>query len=102
MYTRNVRIKLKTNGVPEFTRILEQEIIPLLRKQVGFRDEIVFVAPQRNEVIAISLWDKRVNAEAYNHVAYLDVLRVLSKVVEAMPIVQTFEVGNSTCHQIRC
>ena len=100
MHTRNVRIKLKANCAPEFTRIFEKEIIPLLRKQVGFQDEIVFVAPQRNEAIAISLWDKQVNAEAYNHVAYLDVLKVLSKVVEKMPIVQTFEVGNSTCHQI--
>jgi len=100
MYTRNVRIKLKANGAPEFTRILEEEIIPLLRKQEGFQDEMLFVAPQRNEAIAISFWDKQVNAEAYNHIAYLDVLRILSKVVEEMPIVETFEVANSTSHEI--
>ena len=100
MYTRNVRIKLKANRAPEFTRILEKEIIPLLRKQEGFQDEMLFVAPQRNEAIAISFWDKQVNAEAYNHIAYLDVLRILSKVVEEMPIVETFEVANSTSHEI--
>jgi hypothetical protein len=100
MYTRNVRIKLKANGATEFTRILEKEIIPLLRKQEGFQDEMLFVAPQRNEAIAISFWDKQVNAEAYNHIAYLDVLRILSKVVEEMPIVETFEVANSTSHEI--
>ena len=100
MYTRNVRIKLKANGAAEFTRILEKEIIPLLRKQEGFQDEMLFVAPQRNEAIAISFWDKQVNAEAYNHIAYLDVLRILSKVVEEMPVVETFEVANSTSHEI--
>ena len=100
MYTRNVRIKLRANGAPELTRILEKEIIPLLRKQEGFQDEMLFVAPQRNEAIAISFWDKQVNAEAYNHIAYLDVLRILSKVVEEMPIVETFEVANSTSHEI--
>jgi hypothetical protein len=100
MYTRNVRIKLRANAAPEFTRILEKEIIPLLRKQEGFQDEMLFVAPQRNEAIAISFWDKRVNAEAYNHIAYLDVLRILSKVVEEMPVVETFEVANSTSHEI--
>ena len=100
MYTRNVRIKLKANGAPEFTRILEEEIIPLLRTQEGFRDEMLFVAPQRNEAMAISFWDKQVNAEAYNHIAYLDVLRILSKVVEEMPIVETFEVANSTSHEV--
>ena len=100
MHTRNVRIKLRANAAPEFTRILQKEIIPLLRKQEGFQDEMLFVAPQRNEAIAISFWDKQVNAEAYNHIAYLDVLRILSKVVEEMPIVETFEVANSTSHEI--
>ncbi|MET0501129.1 MAG: hypothetical protein ABW172_06355 [Candidatus Binatia bacterium] len=100
MYTRNVRLKLKANGAQEFTRILEKEIIPLLRKQEGFQDEMLLVDPQRNEVIAISFWDKQVNAEVYNHIAYLDVLRILSKVVEEMPIVETYEVANSTAHEI--
>jgi hypothetical protein len=63
---------------------------------------MLFMAPQRNEAIAISFWDKQVHAEAYNYIAYLDVLRILSKVVEEMPIVQTFEVANSTSHEIRC
>jgi hypothetical protein len=100
MFARNVRIKLKPNCAPEFTRLLKKEIIPLLRKQEGFQDEMLFVAPQRNEAIAISFWDKQVHAEAYNHIAYLDVLRILSKVVEEMPIVETFEVANSTPHEI--
>jgi heme-degrading monooxygenase HmoA len=96
MYTRNVRIKLKANSVPEFTRIFEKEIIPLLRKQKGFQDEISLVAPERNEVVAISFWDKQDNAEAYNHATYLDVLRLLSRVVDGMPVMDTFEVSTST------
>ena len=100
MYARNVRIKLKPNCAPEFTRILKKEIVPLLRKQEGFQDEMLFVAPQRNEAIAISFWDKQAHAEAYNHIAYLDVLRMLSKVVEEMPIVETFDVASSTAHEI--
>lgn len=96
LYSRNVRIKLRPNAAPEFSRILEEKIIPLLRKQVGFQDEIFFVSPKRNEAMAISFWDEQVNAEAYNHVAYLDVLKLLSKVVDGMPVVETFEVANAT------
>jgi hypothetical protein len=99
MYTRNVRIELKADSVPEFTRLLEKEIIPLLRHQKGFQDEISFAA-ERNEAVAISFWDNQENAEAYNHAAYLDVLRVLSKVVAGMPIMDTFEVGTSTFRRI--
>jgi hypothetical protein len=96
MYTRNVRIRLKANSVPEFTRLLEEEIISLLYKQRGFQHEISLVAPERNEAVAISLWDKQESAELYKHRAYLDVLRVLSKVVDGMPVVDSFEVATST------
>jgi heme-degrading monooxygenase HmoA len=99
MYTRNVRIKLRANSVPEFRRILEQKIVPLLRTQRGFQDEITLLTSQRNEAIAISFWDNQENADAYNHVAYLDVLRALSNVIESLPIVETFELVDSTFHE---
>jgi hypothetical protein len=35
MYTRNVRIELKADSVPEFTRLLEKEIIPLTPSTKG-------------------------------------------------------------------
>jgi hypothetical protein len=95
MYTWNVRIKLRPGCALEFRRLLQQKIIPLLRTQKGFQDEITLIASKRNEAIAISFWDSQENAEAYNHVAYLDVLRALSKVIVSMPIMETFEVADS-------
>jgi heme-degrading monooxygenase HmoA len=100
MYTRNVSMKLKGNSVPEFTRTLENEVIPVLRKQKGFRDEITLVAAERNEVVAISFWDRKEDAESYNRDKYPEILKTLSKVVEGTPRVETFEVANSTSHQI--
>jgi heme-degrading monooxygenase HmoA len=100
MYSRNVSIKLKSNTAAEFTRTLEKEVIPLLRKQKGFQDEISFVAPERNEAVAISFWDKKDNAEAYSRETYPEVMKALSKVVEGTPRVGTFEVANSTSHEI--
>jgi len=100
MYSRNVSFKLKAKSAVEFTRILEGEIIPLLRRQRGFEDEISFVSPERNEAVAISLWDKKDDAEAYNRKTYPEVLKALSRVIEGAPKVEIFEVGNSTSHQI--
>ena len=100
MYTRNVSMKLKVNSAPEFTRTLEKEILPLLRKQKGFKDEISFVAPERNQAMAISFWEKKDQAEAYSRETYPAVLKALSKVVEGTPTVETFEVANSTSHEI--
>ena len=100
MYTRNVSMKLKANSAQEFTRTLENEVIPVLRKQKGFKDEITLVAPERNDAVAISFWDKKEDAEAYNREKYPEVLKTLAKVVEGTPKVESFEVANSTSHQI--
>ena len=100
MFARRVSMELKPNSGPELTERLEKEIIPLLRKQKGFQDEITFVAPRGTEAFGISLWDKAENAEAYNTGAYTEVMKILSKIVEGKPQVETYEVCNSTFHKI--
>ena len=100
MYARNVTLHLKANSAPEFTRKLENDVLPLMRKQNGFKDEITFVAPNGTDALAISLWEKRENAEAYGRDTYPAVLTSLSTVVEGTPTVEAYEVSNSTFHRI--
>jgi len=100
MFARTVRMQLKPNSVAEFTGLIEKEVIPLLRKQQGFRDEITFVPPDGKEAVAISLWEREENAEAYGRGTYPEVLKAMAKVVEGAPQVQTSEVSNSTWHRI--
>lgn len=100
MFARNVSMRLKSNSVAEFTRTIDEKIIPLLRKQKGFQDEITFVVPDGTEAVGTSLWDQKENAEAYNRGTYPEVLKVLAKVVEGTPQVRTYEVSNSTFHKI--
>ena len=100
MFARKVSMQLKANSITEFTRTLEKEVIPTLRKQKGFLDEIVFIVPGGTEAFGISLWDLKENAEAYNRGAYPEVLKSLAKVVEGTPQVHTYEVSNSTFHKI--
>jgi hypothetical protein len=42
MFARSVSILLKPNSVAEFNWALENVILPLLRKQKGFRDELAY------------------------------------------------------------
>ena len=100
MLTRHVTLKLKANVAPEFKRVIESEILPLLRKQPGFRDEITIVAPERSEAVAISFWETKENCENYNRNGYPEVLKTLSKLVEGTPKVETFELSNSTLHKL--
>jgi heme-degrading monooxygenase HmoA len=100
MFARIVSMQLKPNTHREFTEKFENEIIPTLKKQQGFQDEILFVVPGGPEVVAISLWDSKQNAETYNRATYPEVLKTLANLVEPTPKVQTCEVAYSTLHKI--
>ena len=58
MFARSVSIRLKNNGVAEFTRLIEKDALPVLRKQKGLQVELTFVVPGGGEAVAISLWDE--------------------------------------------
>ena len=100
MFARSISVRLKPNTVAEFTQLIENESLPVLRKQKGFQDEITFVAPGGAEALAISLWDKKENAETYGRDSYPAVLKTLSNVLEGNPQVRTYEVCNSTFHHV--
>jgi heme-degrading monooxygenase HmoA len=100
MFARNVTMRLKPNTVSDFNRTLEKEILPLLQKQQGFRDELTLVSSNGSEVVGISLWDQRQDAEAYQRTTYPEVQKLLSKVIEGTPQVQTHEVSTSTFHKV--
>jgi hypothetical protein len=100
MYARRVSMKLKPDSTQEFTQRLEKDVIPMLRKQSGFRDEITFVAPGGTEAFGLSLWDNKQNAENYERAHYAEVNKILAKVVDGTPRVDSYEVANSTFHKI--
>ena len=100
MFARNVSIRLKNNMLSEYGHVFDSQILPLLRKQKGFRDEITFAKPSGMDVTAISLWDNKADAEAYNTNAYPEVLKAFAKVIDGTPKVEMCEVINSTPHKI--
>jgi hypothetical protein len=100
MYARRVSMHLKPNSVAEFTQKLERQVIPLLRKQTGFQDEITFIGPGNNRAFGISLWENKENADSYNRNNYAEVTKLLAGVIEGTPEVESYDVCNSTFHKI--
>ena len=99
MFACNLSLRLKPNTLSEFTRIFEKEVIPMLRKESGFRDEIACAVPGGLDVVAISLWDTKEYAEAYKTAGYPKVLKILHKVLDGTPKVQVSDVISSTIHK---
>jgi hypothetical protein len=100
MFARKVSVHLKPNSATEYTRRIETDIIPLLRKQKGFQDEITFLTAGGSDAFGISLWDRAEDAEAYNRGTYPQVAKLLATVVEGTPQIETYAVANSTFHHI--
>lgn len=100
MFARTIRMQLKPNSAAEFTRMVEKDVLPLLRKQAGFKDQITFLPEGGKEAVAISLWEQKENAEAYHRETYAKVLKSVKKMVTGIPQIQTSEVSNSTWHNI--
>jgi hypothetical protein len=96
MFARNVSIHLKSNMLSDYSKSFEKDILPLLRKQNGFKDEITLAGPGGVDVTAISLWDNKNDADTYNTNTYPQVLKTLARFIEGTPQVHTFDVVTST------
>ena len=96
MFARNVSIRLKPNTLKDFNQTLEKKIVPTLRKQAGFRDEITLASDDNTYVTAISLWDSKEQAEAYNTSTHPAVLKTLDKFLDGAPKVRVSSVLSST------
>ncbi|MGC2112699.1 MAG: hypothetical protein WA655_24480 [Candidatus Korobacteraceae bacterium] len=92
MFARNAHFRVKSLDLAgEFTLTLQNEVIPLLRRQEGFKGEITLSNPGSLERISISLWENKSNADAYNANVYPQVLKILSKVIDGGPKILIFE-----------
>ena len=100
MYARNVSFRLKSNMQSDYTKTFEDQVLPLLRKQKGFKDDITLCNPNSQDAVSISLWDNKNNADDYNTRNYPEVLKTLAKVIDGTPRVQTFETVMSTFHNV--
>jgi hypothetical protein len=97
MFARAVSIKVKPDCEAELTRIFEQEVIPLFRRERDFRGLLAFIRPDGTEALSLSLWEQKESAGA-NCPANLSALTALARVIRGTPSVQVYKVSNSTLH----
>jgi hypothetical protein len=96
MFSRLITTQIKKNFMSEIPQIFEKEVLPLLRRQKGFVDELLLVPFDKTEVVAISLWENKEFAEIYNREFYPEIVKILNKYTEGLPVVKTFEVKYAT------
>jgi heme-degrading monooxygenase HmoA len=86
---RSVRFDIATDKNDEFHTLFKNEILPILKKQDGFKDELLLVKDQH--VLAISVWNDMDSARRYETTAYPQLDRKLRPVMSGNPTVETFK-----------
>jgi hypothetical protein len=89
-FARNVQFQVKTGKEQELNSLFEREVLPVLRKQNGFQEEVTLVNPKG--ATFISLWDNRKNAETYGTATYPSLLAKLTQFIVGTPHVETYEI----------
>ncbi len=100
MFARLLTWQMKPNLVNEFPVTFEKEILPLLKKQRGFLDELLLVTPEKKEIVTISLWETKEHAETYQREQYPQIEKIMAKFIEGFPTVKKFDVQYSSFHKI--
>lgn len=93
-FARNVYFHIKPGKDQEFSKLFDTEVMPMLKKQAGFQNELALV--NGPHALGISLWDDRKSADEYETAVYPQVLKKLEPVIEGTPKVERYEVAFTT------
>ncbi len=86
---RSVRFDIATDKNEEFHTLFRNEVLPILKKQDGFKDELLLVQDQH--VLAISVWNDMDSARRYESATYPQLDKTLRPVMSGKPTVETFK-----------
>jgi quinol monooxygenase YgiN len=101
MFTRAVEMTSKSGKAKELASLINEKAVPILKKQTGFVDEIVFVShAEADRVLALSFWKRQEDAEKYHREQFQKIHDILRHLLETEPNIRTFYVHSSTGHKI--
>jgi quinol monooxygenase YgiN len=101
MFTRTVEVTSKPGKARDLTTLINEKVLPILNKQGGFTDETLLVSDtDPNRVVAISFWNTKEDAERYHREQYPAIQQMIRHLLDAEPVVRTFNVDSSTTHKV--
>ncbi len=101
MFTRIVELTTKPGRNRELSDTINDKVLPILKKQKGFVDEMVLVSDKEdNRVLGLSFWNTREDAEQYHRDQFSKVRETIQHLLETEPVIRTYEVHTSTTHRI--
>ena len=101
MYSRAVEMTAQAGKMRELCTMINDKVLPILRKQAGFMDEAVLVSDtESNRILGLSFWKAKEDAERYHREQFAKITELVSPLLQNAPVVRTFDVDTSTIHRV--
>ncbi len=92
LVARSIRFDVATGKSNDFHTLFQNEVLPILRKQDGFKDELLLT--NGDHIVAISLWNNADSAKKYETNTYASVEKKLRPVMAGAPTVETYKYNS--------
>jgi heme-degrading monooxygenase HmoA len=101
MYTRVVELRSKSGKSKELAQTTNDKVVPILKKQRGFVDEMLLISDaEPDRILGISFWNSKDDAEQYHREQFPKIHDSVRHLLDTDPVVRTFDVHTSTTHRI--
>ena len=101
MIARFTEFTIRPEKQNELRSVVEKDILPVLRRQVGFVDHLMFVPETKQErLVSITLWTTKNDAETYHRTEFPKILELIKPFFKGTPEVNYYNVEFSTFHKL--
>ena len=101
MFTRVTEIETRAGKGVDLVSAINEKVLPILKKQSGFVDEIMLVGrTEPDRIMTLTFWQTEADAERYNREHFTEVSEILKPLYEKAPTVTKYNVDTSPTHKI--
>jgi hypothetical protein len=99
MFARSLEFEVKEEKKQEFIKVVKNEVLPILRKQVGFLEMLPFFPEKLEEkkVLNISLWSTKADADRYEKEIYPKIIQIVKPFLATPVVVKYFTIETTLC-----
>ncbi len=101
MIARRFEVNLRPERSNEFRNLYENEILPIIRRQPGFLDELALVTETNtSRYIVITLWKTKTDVENYQKREFQRVLEMLKPFLAGTPTMEYLTVEHTSFRKV--
>jgi len=101
MFARTLELNVKIEKKPELLKKVREEILPIIKKQLGYVDIIALdneMEPTRPFVV--TLWHTKTDAERYERETFPKVKQILDPFMTTAPVVKVYAVETTISQKL--